>query len=158
MPHLAHLARATPDKPAAIFPDSGTILNFRALNEAANQIAHGLVALGLTPGQGIALLLENTPEFLMLTYGAKRAGLMVTPLSIHLRAHEVAYVLRDSGAVLLAAEASLSTLAAALDLQNLPYRFSVGGAIPEFAPLQSLMEGRPTTWPDGERPIGREFL
>ncbi|MFN7306436.1 MAG: AMP-binding protein, partial [Acetobacteraceae bacterium] len=50
------------------------------------------------------------------------------------------------------------TLADALDLQNLPHRFSVGGAIPGFAPLRSLMEGRPTTWPDGERPIGREFL
>jgi hypothetical protein len=59
---------------------------------------------------------------------------------------------------LLVAEASLSTLADALDLQNLPHRFSVGGAIPGFAPLRSLMEGRPTTWPDGERPIGREFL
>ncbi|MCA3352222.1 MAG: AMP-binding protein [Roseomonas sp.] len=158
MPHLANLARATPDKPAAIFPDSGTSLSFRALNEAANQVAHALVALGLTPGQGIALLLENTPEFLILTYGAKRAGLMVTPLSIHLRAQEVAHVLRDSGAVALCAEATLSTLVAALDLQNLLHRFSLGGAIPGFAPLHSLMEGQPMTWPDGERPIGREFL
>ena len=158
MPHLANLARATPDKPAAIFPDSGTILSFWALDEAANQIAHGLVALGLTPGQGIALLLENTPEFLMLTYGAKRAGLMVTPLSIHLRPHEVAHVLRDSGAVALFAEAGLSSLVGALDLENLPHRLSLGGAIPGFAPLRSLMEGRPLTWPKGERPIGREFL
>jgi acyl-CoA synthetase (AMP-forming)/AMP-acid ligase II len=158
MPHLARLARETPDKSAAIFPDSGASLSFRALDEAANQIAQGLVSLGLSPGQGIALLLENTPELLILTYGAKRVGLVVTPLSIHLRAHEVAHVLRDSGAVLLVAEASLSTLADALDLQNLPHRFSVGGAIPGFAPLRSLMEGRPTTWPDGERPIGREFL
>lgn len=158
MPHLAKWARETPDKTAAIFPDNGTSLSFRALNEAANQVAHGLVALGLNPGQGIALLLENTPEFLILTYGAKRAGLMVTPLSIHLRAHEVAHVLRDSGAVLLAADAALGDLAGALDLQNLPYRFSIRGTIPGFAPLRSLMEGRPTTWPDGERPIGREFL
>jgi acyl-CoA synthetase (AMP-forming)/AMP-acid ligase II len=158
MPHLANLAREIPDKPAAIFPDSGESLSFRALDEAANQVAHGLAALGLMPGQGIALLLENTPEFLILTYGAKRAGLMVTPLSIHLRSHEVGHVLRDSGAVLLAAEAALSSLAGALDLQNLPHRFSVGGAIPGFAPLRSLMEDRPVTWPDGERPIGREFL
>ena len=158
MPHLANLAREIPDKPAAIFPDSGESLSFRALDEAANQVAHGLAALGLMPGQGIALLLENTPEFLILTYGAKRAGLMVTPLSIHLRSHEVGHVLRDSGAVLLAAEAALSNLVEALDLQNLPHRFSVGGAIPGFAPLRSLMEDRPVTWPDGERPIGREFL
>jgi acyl-CoA synthetase (AMP-forming)/AMP-acid ligase II len=103
-------------------------------------------------------LLENTPEFLMLTYGAKRAGLMVTPLSIHLRAHEVAHVLRDSGALALFAEAGLSPLVEALDLQHLAHRFSLGGTISGFTPLQSLVEGRPTTWPEGERPIGREFL
>lgn len=158
MPHLAKLARETPDKPAAIFPDSGTALSFRALDEAANQVAHGLIAIGLTLGQGIALLLENTPEFLILTYGAKRAGVMVTPLSIHLRAQEVAHVLRDSGAVALVADASLSNMVAALNLQHLPFCFSLGGAMQGFVPLQNLMEGQPTSWPDGERPIGREFL
>lgn len=158
MPLLATWASKTPEKPAAIFPDSGESLNFRALDAAANQVAHGLIALGLTPGQGIALLLENTPEFLILSYGAKRAGLMVTPLSIHLRAQEVAHVLRDSGAALLVASAALRDLAAALDLQSMAHRFSAGGAIPGFQPLQSLMVGQPETWPAGERPIGREFL
>ncbi|MCX8132368.1 MAG: AMP-binding protein, partial [Roseococcus sp.] len=84
MPLLAERARATPGKPAAIFPDTGEILTFGELDARANQAAHGLIALGLQPGEGIALLLENTPEFLVLSYGAKRAGLMVTPLSIHL--------------------------------------------------------------------------
>ena len=94
MPLLATWANETPEKPAAIFPDTGESLSFRALDAAANQVAHGLIALGLTPGQGIALLLENTPEFLILSYGAKRAGLMVTPLSIHLRAQEGASLQR----------------------------------------------------------------
>ena len=158
MPLLAKWASDTPEKIAAIFPDTGESLSFRALEAAANQVAHGLIALGLTPGQGIALLLENTPEFLMLSYGAKRAGLMVTPLSIHLRAPEVQHVLRDSGAALLVAGAALHDLASALDLQALPHRFSAGGALAGFLPLQSLMAGQPATWPAGERPIGREFL
>ncbi|MFO0188809.1 MAG: AMP-binding protein, partial [Alphaproteobacteria bacterium] len=89
MPQLALWAASSPDKPAAIFPDSGAALSFHELDARANQVAHGLLALGLAPGQAIALLLENTPEFLILTYGAKRAGLMVTPLSIHLRPNEV---------------------------------------------------------------------
>lgn len=158
MPLLAERARQTPEKPAAIFPDTGEILGFGALDAAANQAAHGLIALGLSPGEGIALLLENTPEFLILTYGAKRAGLMVTPLSIHLRPPEVAHVLRDSGARLLVAGAALGALAAALDLTAVPHRFAAGGEIAGFRPLSSLLEGRPTTWPPGERPIGREFL
>jgi len=71
MPLLAKWASDTPEKIAAIFPDIGESLSFRALDAAANQVAHGLIALGLTPGQGIALLLENTPEFLMLREPAR---------------------------------------------------------------------------------------
>jgi acyl-CoA synthetase (AMP-forming)/AMP-acid ligase II len=158
MPQLAPWAAISPDKPAAIFPDSGEVLSFRELDARANQVAHGLLALGLAPGQAIALLLENSPEFLVLTYGAKRAGLMVTPLSIHLRPNEVLHVLRDSGAVALVADASLAALVARLDLAAVAHRFAAGGALPGFAPLEALMAGHSTTWPAGEVPIGREFL
>lgn len=158
MPLLAERARSTPEKLAAVFPDTGEALTFGALDARANQAAHGFIALGLAPGEGIALLLENTPEFLVLSYGAKRAGLMVTPLSIHLRPPEVAHVLRDSGAKLLVAAASLGALAGALDLDGVPHRFSAGGAVPGYRPLAGLIEGQPTHWPEGERPIGREFL
>jgi len=158
MPLLAQRAARTPDKPAALFPDSGEALTFGELDARANQAAHGLIALGLDPGQGIALLLENGPDFLILTYGAKRAGLMVTPLSIHLRPNEVAHVLRDSGAALLVASASLASLAGTLDLSGIAHRFASGGALPGYAPLAALLDGRPTSWPEGGRPIGREFL
>jgi acyl-CoA synthetase (AMP-forming)/AMP-acid ligase II len=158
MPQLAQWAAIRPEKPAAIFPDSGAVLSFGALDAAANQVANGLLALGLVPGQTIALLLENGPDFLVLTYGAKRAGLMVTPLSIHLRANEVLHVLRDSGAVALFADASLAALVARLDLAGVALRFAAGCALPGFVPLQSLMAGRSTAWPAGEVPIGREFL
>ena len=44
------------------------------------------------------MLLDNRPEFLELAEAARLAGLYFTPLSIHLRPHEVGYVLADSGA------------------------------------------------------------
>ncbi|MBX9753036.1 MAG: AMP-binding protein [Roseococcus sp.] len=158
MPLLAQNAARWPEKLCAIFPDTDESLSFGALDAGANQVAHGLIALGLEPGEGVALLLENSPDFLLLTYGAKRAGLMVTPLSIHLRPNEVAHVLRDSGARLLVASAGLAPLVQALDLREVPHRFSSGGAIPGFTPLSALMEGQGTGWPAGERPLGREFL
>jgi hypothetical protein len=50
--------------------------NFASLDAAAHQAALWFVAEGYAPGEGIALLLENEPDFLTLSYGAKRAGLM----------------------------------------------------------------------------------
>ncbi|MCA3322914.1 MAG: AMP-binding protein [Roseomonas sp.] len=158
MPQLAQWAASWPEKIAAVFPDSGAVLRFGALDARANQVANGLLALGLAPGQAVALLLENSPDFLVLTYGAKRAGLMVTPLSIHLRPNEVLHVLRDSGAVALVADASLGALVAKLDLAAIPHRFATGGELPGFASLTELMVGQSSAWPAGELPIGREFL
>ncbi|MCA3364528.1 MAG: AMP-binding protein [Roseomonas sp.] len=158
MPQLAQWAASWPEKIAAVFPDSGAVLSFGALDARANQVANGLLALGLAPGQAVALLLENSPDFLVMTYGAKRAGLMVTPLSIHLRPNEVLHVLRDSGAVALVADASLGALVAKLDLAAIPHRFATGGELPGFASLTELMVGQSSAWPAGELPIGREFL
>lgn len=158
MPLLAARAAETPDKICAVFPETGESLTYRALDEAANRVANGILSLGLSPGEGIAMLLPNTPDFLVLGYGARRAGLMVTPLSIHLRPHEVAHVLRDSGARVLVADAGLATLAAALDLDDVPHRYAVGGALPGFAPLDWLSAGQPATWPEPPRPLGRDFL
>ena len=158
MPLLAQNAARMPEKLCAIFPDTGESLTFAALDAGANRVAHGLIALGLQPGEGIALLLENGPQFLTLTYGAKRAGLMVTPLSIHLRPPEVAHVMRDSGARCLIASGNLGALAGALDLADVPHRFVTEGAVAGFTPLSALIEGQPETWPADERPIGREFL
>ncbi|WP_207536911.1 AMP-binding protein [Sabulicella rubraurantiaca] len=158
MPLLAARAKEDPDKICAIFPETGESLTFRALDEAANRAANGFLSLGLSPGEGIAMLLPNTPDFLVLGYGARRAGLMVTPLSIHLRPHEVAHVLRDSGARVLVADAGLAALAGALDLDDVPHRYAAGGTLPGFAPLEWLSAGQPATWPEPPRPLGRDFL
>src|SRR3954470_16943350 len=111
MPQLAHWAERQPGKIAAHFPASGAQVTYGALHERARRAAHWLIGLGLQPGEGIALLMDNRPEFLEIAEAVRLAGLYYTPLSIHLRPHEVAYVLADSGAKLLIASPALATLA-----------------------------------------------
>ncbi len=59
---LARWAEATPDKVAAHFPDIGRSLTFRELDARATRIAQWLVSLGLQPGEGIAMLMDNRPN------------------------------------------------------------------------------------------------
>ena len=148
MPLLGQWAARQPEKPAAIFADTGETLSFAQLDARATLAARWLVWRGLQPGDGVALLLENQPDFLVMSYGAKRAGLMVTPLSIHLRPYEVAYVLVDSAAKLLVYAPALAELAAALPAD-----------VPRLTTDEARAEARAV--PDAplpERPIGREFL
>jgi len=147
MPSLGQWAARQPEKPAAIFADSGETLSFAALDAGATRAALWFVAQGFMPGEGVALLLENEPDFLVLSYGAKRAGLMVTPLSIHLRPLEVAYVLEDSGARLLIHAPKLEALAAQLP-----------GTMPRMTTHAARAAMASATGPPAQRPIGREFL
>ena len=158
---LTHWAQRTPDKVAAHFPDSGEAVTYAALEARAGRVARWLAGLGLGPGEGIALLVENRPEFLEIAEGAKRAGLYYTPLSIHLRPHEVAYVLQDSGARLLIASPALADLAAALVAEGAVGerpRFALGEGLPGYGSYEAALAAQDPAAPLPEGPLGREFL
>lgn len=113
--HPSIHARVTPDKPAYIMAGSGEIVTYKELEARSNQGAHLLWSLGLRRGDGVALLLENSPRFFEIVWAAQRAGLYYTCISTRLAAPEIAFVLEDSGSKVLIASAAVDeTLAAAV--------------------------------------------
>jgi len=93
---LEDTARETPTRDAVVFND--TRLNYAQINGAANQIANGLVEIGIQPGDRVALSCLNLPYFPMIYYGILKAGATVVPLNVLLKPAEIAYHLKDSGA------------------------------------------------------------
>jgi acyl-CoA synthetase (AMP-forming)/AMP-acid ligase II len=161
MPQLAHWAERQPDKIAAHFPDTGEAVTYGALHARARRVAQWLISLGLQPGEGIALLLDNRPEFLEIAEATRLAGLYYTPLSIHLRPHEVAYVLQDSGARLLIASPALAALASALVAEGAVGdrpRYALAEGIPGYESYEAGVAAQDPAAPLPERPVGREFL
>lgn len=57
--------------------------------------------LGLQPTDHAAILMGNRVEFVELTLGAVLAGIWLTPVNRHLRADEIAYIVRDADAQVL---------------------------------------------------------
>ena len=68
------------DKPAIICGD--TRLTWREFNSRINQVANGLIGLGLQKGDKVSLLMSNRPEMLEILFGAIRAGGVIVPLSV----------------------------------------------------------------------------
>jgi long-chain acyl-CoA synthetase len=66
--------------------------------ERARRIAGGLQALGVGPGDCVAILMRNDPAFLEATYGTMLLGAYAVPVNWHFKPEEIAYVLRDCGA------------------------------------------------------------
>jgi long-chain acyl-CoA synthetase len=93
---LEDSAREAPGSTAVIFNDLK--LSYAAVNAAANQVAGGLVSIGIRPGDKVALTCPNLPFFPIVYYGILKAGAVVVPLNVLLKGREIAYHLADSDA------------------------------------------------------------
>ncbi|MGW2485784.1 long-chain-fatty-acid--CoA ligase [Streptomyces sp. NPDC001606] len=96
---LVETARRLPDRPALLL--GTTALTYAELDRLTAQAATLLEAEGVRPGDRVALMLPNVPEFVVFYYGVLRAGAIVVPMNPLLKEREAEFHLRDSGAVLL---------------------------------------------------------
>src|SRR5579884_1127017 len=71
---------------------------YREYRDLANQVARGLMALGLNKGEHIAVWATNLPEWLLLEMGAAQAGLVLVTVNPAYRAQELEYVLKQGDA------------------------------------------------------------
>ena len=81
------------------YPEFGDALNLRwtyqEYRDRANQVARGLMALGLHKGDHIAVWAVNLPEWLLLEMAAAKAGLVLVTVNPVLQAAEVEYILKQ---------------------------------------------------------------
>jgi long-chain acyl-CoA synthetase len=101
--NVARGSRLFPDKPALIFESMS--FTYKQLNGAANRVANGLRRLGINPGDRVALMLPNIPEFVFCYLGILKAGSIAVSLNVMLKCDEVKFILNDCEAkVLIVAE------------------------------------------------------
>lgn len=102
---LAETAHRMPDNVALIFGEQQ--IRYGELWEQTRRYAGALRARGLGEGDPVALLLPNVPDFPRAYYAVLALGGIVVPVHALLKAEEIDYVLRDSGAKLLICAAPL---------------------------------------------------
>ena len=88
-----------PDRPLIITDEQ--VYTYRDVQEWSVRLADGLRAVGVEPGQHVALTMANYPEFAALKFAIARAGAVAVPINFLLRRDELAYVLEQSDAVAL---------------------------------------------------------
>jgi fatty-acyl-CoA synthase len=93
----------------------GRSFSYGEANAAANRIAHWALERGIGPGQTVALLMENRPEYLFTWLGLAKAGATVALLHAEARGAALAHALRESGARLLVAGAECAEQLATLE-------------------------------------------
>jgi len=129
---VAFQAKRHPERIAILSPRGNR--TYAELNRRANQVVHLLRAAGVEAGDGLALLSRNRPEFAEVFFACQRAGLRLTPVNWHLGNDEIAYIVKDSGAVALVADAALAGAArSAAELSDtLVVKLQLGEAVEGF--------------------------
>ena len=93
---LTRTARWLPDQTALVFHDRS--ITYAQLDRLSQAAADYLQQSGLQQGQRVALMLPNTPAFVVWYYAVLRLGAVAVSVSTRLTPREVGYVVSDCGA------------------------------------------------------------
>jgi carnitine-CoA ligase len=77
----------------------GRDLSYDELDRESDRVANGLAESGIGPGDRVAALLLNNPEFLLLWFGLAKRGAVLVPLNTGLKGEILRYELADSAPV-----------------------------------------------------------
>lgn len=147
--YIADHARLTPDKPALVVAETGEMVTFGQLNERSNRFAQFLLAQGLRRGDRVAILMENNPRFMEVSWAVMRSGLYITAVNRYLPPDEAAYVVNDCGAKVIVSSFDRRETAAPLAalIPHCRIRLMVDGVVAGWNSYEETVDGFPAEPP-----------
>ncbi|MDT4893164.1 MAG: cyclohexanecarboxylate-CoA ligase [Pseudonocardiales bacterium] len=149
---LRNAAAADPSAPAVV--DADVTLSYSQLLSAATAIAGGLRARGVGPGDRVMTQLPNLWEAVAVSWGVFLAGGVLVPVVPIYRAHELRFIVEQTGAAAVVAPAEFrgyphaAELRSVLDdLSSRAALVSVRGSSPGAEPLEALLAAPPDALP-----------
>ena len=92
-------AQKWPDREAVVTDDRR--LTYSQLNSLVNRLANGLVQLGVTQNDRVAVMLPNSPEFACAYYALAKLGVVIVPMNTRFRRREVDHIITQTEACVL---------------------------------------------------------
>ncbi|MHB8530179.1 MAG: class I adenylate-forming enzyme family protein [Caulobacteraceae bacterium] len=139
---LEHWAREQPGEPALIEADR--MVTWKAWNEEADRLAHGLGQLGLKAGDVLVTRMQIRPEWPITSAAAAKLGCRILGLNWRLTPSETRYVLSNSGAhAIICDDADPTALAPAFEGLDLKFAISIDALAEGFAPYASVIAAAP---------------
>jgi acyl-CoA synthetase (AMP-forming)/AMP-acid ligase II len=92
--------------------DSEHQFTYEQINDRVNRLANGLIGLGLTKGQKIAIMSRNRHEYAETYFAAAKAGLAIVPVNARYNPTETADIVSDAEPDIFLYEKAFSSVAA----------------------------------------------
>jgi fatty-acyl-CoA synthase len=135
--NLDRTVAAHPDNDAVVSVHQGIRLSYAAFAEAVEEVARGLLGIGVEPGERVGIWAPNSAEWAILQYATAKMGAILVNLNPAYRSSEIAYALGQAGVSTLVMAprfrsidyvATLDEVAG--DLPGLTRRIVLGGDTP----------------------------
>ena len=94
---LERVTAEAPDRPALVARHQGVRWTYAELNRRADDLAAGLLALGLQPADRIGIWSPNASEWVVTQFASAKAGLILVNINPAYRSHEAEYALNKVG-------------------------------------------------------------
>src|SRR5262245_21819692 len=146
--------RLRADAPAIIFEDR--TITHRQFTERAFRLVRALKRLGVGPGDRVAVLAQNRPEYMEAYAAAELGGWTTVTVNYRLSAPEISYILGDATPKVLIAEAELLLRVEAVARRALEHLVTIGEGSPSYEEL--LANATPDDTPRPISPDATAFL
>ena len=107
--NLERTAARVPDNLALVSRHQNRRYTYAEFNAAVDEVARGLLALGLEAGDRVGIWSPNNAEWVLVQYATAKAGLILVNINPAYRTSELAYALNQSGCRMLIAAQSFKT-------------------------------------------------
>ena len=142
-------AKKFPHKVALM--DHARSFTFPETNQRVNQLAHGLMGLGLTKGDKVAVLMDNCIEIVELYLATAKTGIVIVPINFRLVSREVKYIVNNSDAKVMFVEDQLAATVDPIknELHQIPadHYVVVGDAREGYQPYDTFIVDAPIAEP-----------
>jgi fatty-acyl-CoA synthase len=119
-----------PDHKFVIYPDRNLRFTYGQFNERVNNLAKGLLAIGIKKGDHVGIWAKNVPDWLTFMFATAKIGAVLVTVNTAYKSHEVEYVLKQS---------DMKALALIDSYRDVDYLEIINGLVPE---LKSSERGR----------------
>ena len=93
---LEHWAHETPDKEYIVYSDRDLRFTWKQFNERVDDMARGLIAIGVTKGTHVGLWAQNVPDWLTFLYACAKIGAVCITVNTNYKQNELEYLCKDS--------------------------------------------------------------
>ncbi|MBR3936664.1 MAG: AMP-binding protein [Bacteroidaceae bacterium] len=93
---LEHWAQVTPDKEYIVYSDRDLRFTWKQFNERVDDMARGLIAIGVTKGTHVGLWAQNVPDWLTFLYACAKIGAVCITVNTNYKQNELEYLCQDS--------------------------------------------------------------